>query len=282
MCRRTRCWRSDRDRVAIEELLRRWRAARRRSSSCRGCQAFVGEPLPPWPQLRLMVVPRERAGLNDGVPASRAEHMARCSDHRGQGPRPGPVPRAPRGLLHPRAVVEGEEAENDSGGASIAPRARPRMRVATLSSHRIDPAGCAAVRPPHTRAVASPPLPCPHCTDPLMPQRRTRPARPLVGLTSSSAAPSAATVEVAAAAAADELVGPKRRRATTLTRLLPTYAGVNATRERARPPPPPSRPPPPPLSLPTVARRHSRHRHCCRHPRSHLRRHADAAERRGV
>ena len=104
MCRRTRCWRSDRDRVAIEELLRRWRAARRRSSSCRGCQAFVGEPLPPWPQLRLMVVPRERAGLNDGVPASRAEHMARCSDHRGQGPRPGPVPRAPRGLLHPGAL----------------------------------------------------------------------------------------------------------------------------------------------------------------------------------
>ena len=252
--------------------------------------------------------------------------MARCSDHRGQGPRPGPVPRAPRGLLHPRAVVEGEEAENESEGASIAPRARPRMRVATLPSHCIDPAGCAAVRPPHTRAVASPPLPCPHCTDPLMPQRRTRPARPLVGLTSSSAAPSAATVEVAAAGAADELVGPKRRRATTLTRLLPTYAGVNATRERARPPPPPSRPPPPPLSLPpsppprqssqpspsppplalappstpaprcsrspplehapfrhrrhsrnrpipTVARRHSRHRHCCRHPRSHLRRH---------
>ena len=39
-----------------------------------------------------------------------------------------------------------------------------------------------------------------------MPQRRTRPARPLVGLTSSSAAPSAATVEVAAAAAA-ALVG---------------------------------------------------------------------------
>ena len=105
--------------------------------------------------------------------APRAEHMARCSDHRGQGPRPGPVPRAPRGLLHPCAVVEGEEAENDSGGASIAPRARPRMRVATLPSHRIDPAGCAAVRPPHTRAVASPPLPCPHCTDPLMPQRRT-------------------------------------------------------------------------------------------------------------
>ena len=54
-----------------------------------------------------MVVPRERAGLNDGVPASRAEHMARCSDHPGQGPRPGPVPRAPRGLLQPRAVVEG-------------------------------------------------------------------------------------------------------------------------------------------------------------------------------
>ena len=29
-----------------------------------------------------------------------------------------------RGVL-PAAVVEGEEAENDSGGASIAPRARP-------------------------------------------------------------------------------------------------------------------------------------------------------------
>ena len=205
--------------------------------------------------------------------------MARCSDHRGQGPRPGPVPRAPRGLLHPRAVVEGEEAENDSGGASIAPRARPRMRIAALPSHRIDPAGRAAVRPPHTRAVASPPLPCPHCTDPLMPQRRARPARPLVGLTSSSAAPSAAAVEVAAAAAADELVGPKRRRATTLTRLLPTYAGVNATREGeaaaaaespaaaavvtadGRPPPQPSppllpptpQPPSPPLpTLPSV------------------------------
>ena len=191
---------------------------------------------------------------SSGAPP-RAEHMARCSDHRGQGPRPGPVPRAPRGLLHPRAVVEGEEAENDSGGANIAPRARPRMRVATLSSQRIDPAGCAAVRPPHTRAVASPPLPCPRCTAPLMPQRRTRPARPLVGLTSSSAAPSAATVEVAAAGAADELVGPKRRRATTLTRHLPTCAGVkaaaqrNATQRASRPPP--SRPPPPPLSLPS-------------------------------
>ena len=326
MCRRTRCWPSDRDRVAIEELLRRWRAARRRSSSCRGCQAFVGEPLPPWPQLSLMVVPRERAGLNRGVPASRAEYMARRSDQRGQGPRPGPVPRAPRGLLHPRAVVEGEEAENESGGASIAPHARPRMRIAALPSHRIDPAGRAAVRPPHTRAVASPPLPLPPLHRPAQPQRRTRPARPLVGLTSSSAAPSAATVEVAAAGAADELVGPKRRRATTLTRLLPTCAGVNATQRNGRvarhrvarrrrrfrcrrrrrhanrrsPRHCPRRFPSrrhrrprrrglsrPPLEhapfrhrrhsrnrpIPTVARRHSRHRHCCRHHRSHLRRH---------
>ena len=179
----------------------------------------------------------------------------------------------PRGVYFILVLSTGEEAENESEGASIAPRARPRMRIAALPSHCIDPAGRAAVRPPHTRAVASPPLPLPPLHRPAQPQRRTRPARPLVGLTSSSAAPSAATVEVAAAAAADELVGPKRRRATTLTRLLPTYAGVNATRERARPPPPPSRPPPPPLSLPTVARRHSRHRHCCRHPRSHLRRH---------
>ena len=122
-------------------------------SSVRGRAASTLAPAP-----ALMVVPRERAGLNRGVPASRAEYMARRSDQRGQGPRPGPVPRAPRGLLHPRAVVEGEEAENESGGASIAPHARPRMRVAALPSHRIDPAGRAAVRPPHTRAVASPPL----------------------------------------------------------------------------------------------------------------------------
>ena len=160
MCRRTRCWRSDRDRVAIEELLRRWRAARRRSSSCRGCQAFVGEPLPPWPQLRLMLVSRERAGLNDGVPDSRAEHMARRSDQRGQGPRPGPVPRAPRGLLHPGAIAEGEEAENESEGASIAPRARPRMRVAALPSHRIDPAAPLA----HTAQTRS----CPNAAPALL------------------------------------------------------------------------------------------------------------------
>ena len=92
--------------------------------------------------------------------APRAEHMARCSDHRGQGPRPGPVPRAPRGLLHPRAVVEGEEAENDSGGASIAPRARPRMRVAALPSHRIDPAAPLA----HTAQTRS----CPNAAPALL------------------------------------------------------------------------------------------------------------------
>ena len=165
--------------------------------------------------------------------------MARCSDHRGQGPRPGPVPRAPRGLLHPRAVVEGEEAENDSGGASIAPRARPRMRVAALPSHRIDPAAPLA----HTAQTRS------------LPQRRTRPARPLVGLTSSSAAPSAATVEVAAAGPADELVGPKRRRATTLTRHLPTCAGVNATQRNGR------------VARHRVARRRRRFR--CRRRRRH-------------
>ena len=61
----------------------------------------------------------------------------------------------------PVVGAEGEEAENESEGASIAPRARPRMRIAALPSHRIDPAGRAAVRPPHTRAVASPPLRCP-------------------------------------------------------------------------------------------------------------------------
>ena len=138
MCRRTRCWRSGRDRVAIEELPRRRRAARRRSSSCRGCQAFVGEPLPPWPQLSLMVVPRERAGPNDGVPASRAEHMARCSDHRGQGPRPGPVPRAPRGLLHPGAL-------DGRGG---------RERV--LSGRKIIDAGCSSCAPGCCPARRSP------------------------------------------------------------------------------------------------------------------------------
>ena len=139
----------------------------------------------------------------------------------------------PRGVYFILVLSTGEEAENESEGASIAPRARPRMRVAALPSHRIDPAGCAAVRPPHTRAVASPPLPLPPLHRPAQPQRRTRPARPLVGLTSSSAAPSAATVEVAAAGAADELVGPKRRRATTLTRLLPT-SQASTQHERGR------------------------------------------------
>ena len=82
--------------------------------------------------------------------------MARCSDHRGQGPRPGPVPRAPRGLLHPRAVVEGEEAENDSGGASIAPRARPRMRVAArgpLAHAPVAPSTCTRCRRPSAAAA---------------------------------------------------------------------------------------------------------------------------------
>ena len=37
-CQRTSCWYSDRDRGSIEELLRCWRAARRCSSSRRGCQ----------------------------------------------------------------------------------------------------------------------------------------------------------------------------------------------------------------------------------------------------
>ena len=218
--------------------------------------AFEGELSSGASVLRVSVQQFRAVLPSSSGAAPRAEHMARCSDHRGQGPRPGPVPRAPRGLLHPGAL-DGRGGRERVG--------RCEHRTPRPPSHaRSGP----ALSPHRSRRS-----PCPHCTDPLMPQRRTRPARPLVGLTSSSAAPSAATVEVAAAAAADELVGPKRRRATTLTRLLPTYAGVNATRERARPPPPPSRPPPPPLSLPTVARRHSRHRHCCRHPRSHLRRH---------
>ena len=123
--------------------------------------AFEGELSSGASVLRVSVQQFRAVLPSSSGAAPRAEHMARCSDHRGQGPRPGPVPRAPRGLLHPRAVEEGEEAENDSGGASIAPRARPRMRVAALPSHRIDPAGCAAVRPPHTRALASPPLPLP-------------------------------------------------------------------------------------------------------------------------
>ena len=75
----------------------------------------------------------------------------------------------PRGVYFILVLSTGEEAENESEGASIAPHARPRMRIAALPSHRIDPAGRAAVRPPHTRAVASPPLRCPHCTDPLCP-----------------------------------------------------------------------------------------------------------------
>ena len=151
MCRRTRCWRSDRDRVATEELLRRWRAARRRSSSCRGCQAFVGEPLPPWPQLRLMVVPRERAGLNDGVPDSRAEHMARRSDQRGQGPRPGPVPRAPRGLLHPGAL-------NGRGRERVLSPSWPGPRCARPRAHAPGTQRPALLRVRRARAHRSPRL----------------------------------------------------------------------------------------------------------------------------
>ena len=180
MCRRTRCWRSDRDRVAIEELLRRWRAAMRRSSSCRGCQAFVSEPLPPWPQLSAMVVSRERAGLNDGVPDSRAEHMARRSDQRGQGPRPGPVPRAPRGLLHPGAL-NGRGRERVLSPSWPGPRcARPRAHVARHL------APCPAPRSPRPRAPLSAPArrsrysPCPPA--PLAGARRPRPqAAPMRG-----------------------------------------------------------------------------------------------------
>ena len=184
----------------------------------------------------------------------------------------------PRGVYFILVLSTGEEAENESEGASIAPRARPRMRIAALPSHRIDPAGCAAVRPPQTRAVASPPLPLPPLHRPAQPQRRTRPARPLVGLTSSSAAPSAATVEVAAAGAADKLVGPKRRRATTLTRLLPTsQASTQHERGRGR-------------RRRRVARRRRRC-HCRRSPAATavtataaatFAAIADAAERRGV
>ena len=163
MIRRTRCWRSDRGRVAIEELLRRWRAARRRSSSCRGCQAFVCEPLPPWPQLRLMLVSRERAGLNDGVPDSRAEHMARRSDQRGQGPRPGPVPRAPRGLLHPGALDGRGGRERVGRCEHRTPRPPSHAHSGpALSPHRSRLSCC---RPPTShprRGLSAAPLHPPH------------------------------------------------------------------------------------------------------------------------
>ena len=122
--------------------------------------AFKGELSSGASVLRVSVQQFRAVLPSSSGAAPRAEHMARCSDHRGQGPRPGPVPRAPRGLLHPRAVVEGEEAENDSGGASIAPRARPRMRVAALPSHRIDPAAPLA----HTAQTRS----CPNAAPALL------------------------------------------------------------------------------------------------------------------
>ena len=122
--------------------------------------AFEGELSSGASVLRVSVQQFRAVLPSSSGAAPRAEHMARCSDHRGQGPRPGPVPRAPRGLLHPRAVVEGEEAENDSGGASIAPRARPRMRVAALPSHRIDPAAPLA----HTAQTRS----CPNAAPALL------------------------------------------------------------------------------------------------------------------
>ena len=113
--------------------------------------AFKGELSSGASVLRVSVQQFRAVLPSSSGAAPRAEHMARCSDHRGQGPRPGPVPRAPRGLLHPRAVVEGEEAENDSGGASIAPRARPRMRVAALPSHRCGPVREGCVEGDYTR-----------------------------------------------------------------------------------------------------------------------------------
>ena len=122
--------------------------------------AFEGELSSGASVLRVSVQQFRAVLPSSSGAAPRAEHMARCSDHRGQGPRPGPVPRAPRGLLHPRAVEEGEEAENDSGGASIAPRARPRMRVAALPSHRIDPAAPLA----HTAQTRS----CPNAAPALL------------------------------------------------------------------------------------------------------------------
>ena len=55
--------------------------------------------------------------------------MARCSDHRGQGPRPGPVPRAPRGLLHPGAL-NGRGRERVLSPSWPGPRcARPRAHA---------------------------------------------------------------------------------------------------------------------------------------------------------
>ena len=66
----------------------------------------------------------------------------------------------PRGVYFILVLSTGEEAENESGGASIAPHARPRMRVAALPSHRIDPAAPLA----HTAQTRS----CPNAAPALL------------------------------------------------------------------------------------------------------------------
>ena len=150
---------------------------------------------------------------------------------RGQGTRLGPAHRAPRGLLRPGAV-DGQGDRDLVGRCAPHPPSRARSGPAHVQYR---PRLIAPVQPPHTRALASPPLPCPPRTRALAspplpcpprtprscPIRSTRPARPPVGIRRSLAGPSAATSKVAASGAANERVGPKRRRVFTLPRPLP-------------------------------------------------------------
>ena len=198
---------------------------------------------------------------------------------RGQGTRLGPAHRAPRGLLRPGAV-DGQGDRDLVGRCAPHPPSRARSGPAHVQYR---PRLIAPVQPPHTRALASPPLPCPPRTRALAspplpcpprtprscPIRSTRSARPPVGIRRSLAGPSAATSKVAASGAANERVGPKRRRVFTLPRPLlfrqvsPTLLADGRGRRRRRdarhlPPrspqalPPSSLPPPLPSPLPSA------------------------------
>ena len=161
------------------------------------------------------------------------------NQQRGQGTRLGPAPRAPRGLLHPRAV-DGQGDRDRVGRCAPHPPSRARSGPAHMQywSRPLAP-----FQPPHTCRLGSPPLPSPPRTPRSCPIRTTRPARQPVGLRRSLAAPLAATFEVAADGAANERVGPKRRRVFTIPEPYLSAGIFNATRGRSRPPPPPRRPP---------------------------------------
>ena len=211
-------------------------------SSVRGRAASTLAPL------RLIVVPRERAGLNRGVPARRAEHMARRSDQRGQGPRPGPVPRAPRGLLHPGALNGRGRERVLSGGKKY------RRRLLILCAGLLPGAQIA-----ERAGGLSPSWPGPRCARPRAHAPGTqRPAPLRVRRARAHRSPrlrAARDTHRARLFPWQARDGRDRKRRGcgaggpglhARARVKPAGASAETWR-RARPPPQPSRPPPPPF-----------------------------------